>query len=83
MTGPTNSIVFVHGAWMTARSWDNFAAPFEAAGYTVHIPTWPGLDGRTAAELNAAPPAGLGGLRIGQIVDHYAAFIRNLAQPPI
>lgn len=83
MTGPTNSIVFVHGAWMTARSWDNFAAPFEAAGYDVHIPTWPGLDGRTAAELNAAPPAGYGGLRIGRIVDHYADFIRRLPEPPI
>ncbi|MFC3712295.1 alpha/beta hydrolase [Sphingoaurantiacus capsulatus] len=83
MTRPTNSIVFVHGAWMTARSWDNFLPPFEAAGYTVHVPTWPGLDGLSAAEINKAPPAGLGSLRIGQIVDHYADFIRTLPEPPV
>lgn len=76
-------IVFVHGAWMTAQSWDNFIPPFEAAGYTVHVPTWPGLEGRSAAEINAAPPAGFGSLRIGTIVDHYADFIRTLPEPPI
>lgn len=83
MSRQTNSIVFVHGAWMTASSWDNFIPPFEAAGYDVHVPTWPGLAGRTAAELNAAPPPGFGRLRIGQIVDQYAAFIRTLPEPPI
>jgi pimeloyl-ACP methyl ester carboxylesterase len=83
MTGTTNSIVFVHGAWMTAQSWDNFIAPFETAGYHVHVPTWPGLEGLSAAEINAAPPAGFGGLRLGQIVDHYADVIRALPEPPI
>lgn len=83
MTSPTNSIVFVHGAWMTAASWDNFIPPFAAAGFSAHVPTWPGLDGLSAAEINAAPPAGFGGLRIGTIVDHYADFIRSLPEPPI
>lgn len=83
MTRQTNDIVFVHGAWMTAQSWENFIPPFEAAGYSVHVPTWPGLEGRSAAEINAAPPAGLGSLRIGQVVDHYADFIRTLSEPPI
>lgn len=79
----SNTIVLVHGAWMTAASWDNFRKPFEAAGYTVHTPTWPFLDTGTAAELRANPPKGLGSLKAGEIADHIGAFIETLPEKPI
>ena len=63
-------IVLVHGAWVTTASWDDFRRPFEAAGHVVHTPTWPLLDGKTAAEINAAPPPGFGSLTVGKIADH-------------
>jgi pimeloyl-ACP methyl ester carboxylesterase len=63
-------IVLIHGAWVTTASWDDFRRPFEQAGHVVHTPTWPLLDGKTAAEINAAAPAGFGSLTVGKIADH-------------
>jgi len=83
MTKLSNTIVLVHGAWMTAASWDNFRKPLEAAGYTVHAPTWPFLAGRSAADLRANPPAGLGSLKAGEIADHIGKFIETLPEKPI
>lgn len=77
------TIVLVHGAWVTPASWDTFRQPFDAAGYTVHAPAWPFLDGRTAAELNAEPPEDLGRLTVGRIADKYQAFIATLPEAPI
>lgn len=79
----TKTIVLVHGAWMTAESWENFRKPFEAAGYTVHTPTWPHLAGRTAADLRANPPAELGRLTAGAIADHFGRFIETLPEKPL
>jgi pimeloyl-ACP methyl ester carboxylesterase len=79
----TKTIVLVHGAWMTAESWDKFRKPFEAAGYTVHTPTWPYLAGRTAADLRANPPAELGRLSPGAIADHFGKFIEALPEKPL
>lgn len=79
----SRTIVFVHGAWVTAKSWDRFAEPFEAAGYTVHKPSWPGLDGLTADQINNRPPEGFGSLTVGKIADEYEAFIRALPESPI
>jgi pimeloyl-ACP methyl ester carboxylesterase len=79
----TNTIVLIHGAWMTSASCDNFRKPLEAAGYTVHAPTWPHLEGRTAADLRANPPVGLGSLTANAIADHFARFIETLPEKPL
>jgi pimeloyl-ACP methyl ester carboxylesterase len=77
------TIVLIHGAWVTPASWTTFRAPFEAAGYRVHTPAWPYLDGRSAAELNAGPPEGFGAMGVDRIADHLEAFVRALPDPPI
>jgi len=79
----SRTIVFVHGAWVMPASWDNFRKPFEAAGFTVHAPAWPHVEGRSADELNANPPEGFGGLTVGRIADKYQSFIETLPEPPI
>lgn len=41
MSAPTttpDTIVFVHGFWVTPRSWENWMARFEARGYRVLAP---------------------------------------------
>lgn len=78
----TKTIVLIHGAWLTPRSWDRFRARYEAAGYTVVSPAWPMMD-RPVDELNRAPAAGLAQLGIRQIVDHYERIIRGLPESPI
>jgi len=77
------TIVLIHGAWVTAASWKGFRRPFEAAGHAVHTPTWPLLEGRSAAEIAASPPPGFGSLRIEQIAAHLARQIGALAESPI
>ncbi|MEI9926829.1 MAG: alpha/beta hydrolase [Sphingomonas sp.] len=79
----SNHVVFIHGAWMVPACWDDFRKPFEAAGYTVHAPAWPTVDSGTPAELRANPPAGLGGLSVGAIADHYAGVVASLPEPPL
>ncbi|CAN5473866.1 alpha/beta fold hydrolase [soil metagenome] len=79
---PSKTIVFIHGAWMVPGCWDDFRKPFEAAGYMVHAPAWPFLDGK-AADLRANPPEGLGSLTVGEIADHYQAHIESLPEVPI
>lgn len=79
----SQTIVFVHGAWVTPACWDPFRAFFEARGYVTHAPAWPLVDGRSAQELNRAPPPGFGGLTLGTIADRFEAFIRDLPEAPV
>jgi pimeloyl-ACP methyl ester carboxylesterase len=80
MAGRT--IVFIHGAWVTAACWDDFVGYFTERGYQCVAPGWPGKDGRTVQEVRA-DPSPLKGLGVGQIVDHYDKLIRDLPEPPI
>ena len=55
-TGPSkpDTIVMIHGLWMTPRSWEHWQERYEARGYTVHAPAWPGFEVEVEA-LNADP----------------------------
>jgi pimeloyl-ACP methyl ester carboxylesterase len=76
-----DTIVLVHGLWMTAGSWAGWVARYEAAGYAVLTPTYPGMD-RPIAELRA-DPSPIAALSIPRILTHLAAVIRGLDRPPI
>jgi pimeloyl-ACP methyl ester carboxylesterase len=75
-----NSIVLIHGLWMTSLSWENWVARYTARGYRVIARSWPGMDG-DIAELRRDPTA-IATLGIGTIVDHYERIIRSLDSPP-
>jgi pimeloyl-ACP methyl ester carboxylesterase len=77
----TGTIVFIHGAWVTADCWDRFVPFFEARGYTCLAPSWPGKD--RSVEAIRADPSPLAGLGIAEIVAHYERIIRDLPEPPI
>ena len=47
-------VVFVHGLWLLASSWDRWAALFQQAGYATLQPGWPD-DPQTVEEANADP----------------------------
>ena len=57
MSAPTSTpdtIVFVHGFWVTPRSWEDWMARFETRGYKVLAPAYPGFEVEVEA-LNADP----------------------------
>src|SRR2546422_10791448 len=73
--------MFVHGAWLSARSWENYADYFGKRGFAVPAPEWPRRHGdveemRATAEQSA-------GLGVKEIVDHYEVLIRKLDRPPV
>ena len=44
MNNRPDTIVLVHGLWMTPRSWEGWVAHFEAKGFTVLTPAYPGFE---------------------------------------
>src|SRR5690242_20064102 len=47
-------VVFVHGLYLLASSWDNWRALFQERGYTTLAPGWPD-DPETVADANEDP----------------------------
>ena len=81
MTSARPAIVLIHGLWMTPLCWENWVVRFDAAGYEVHAPAWPGMDGPVEdLRRDTTPYARLG---VTEIVDHYDRIIRDLDAPPI
>ena len=76
------TIVFIHGAWVTPLCWDPFTSYFRGKGFNCLTPTWPHKD-KPIEELRRTPPAGLAGLGVTEIVDHYEHVIKALDEPPI
>jgi pimeloyl-ACP methyl ester carboxylesterase len=81
MTPKTNTIVLIHGAWMTPRSWNPFRGFYEERGYRVLTPPWPRIEGEV--EEIRRDPSEMAGLGIAEIVDGYEQLIRLLDEPPI
>src|SRR5262249_9020186 len=38
-------LMFIHGAWLSARSWENYLDYFGTCGYAVSAPEWPRKQG--------------------------------------
>lgn len=76
------NIVFIHGAWLSALSWENFVSYFEDKGYTCSTPEWPYRD-KSVAELRENTPAELAEIGVKELVDHFETIIRAMPEPPI
>ena len=74
-------LVLIHGAWLSASSFENFADYFEQRGFAVSAPEWPRKHG-DVEELRAGGDE-LAGLGLDEIVDHYESLVRALGQPPV
>ncbi len=76
-----DTVVLVHGLWMTPLSWENWVERYNARGYRVLAPAWPGMEG--GIDDLRADPSAIEHLGIEDIVDHYDSIIRSLETPPI
>lgn len=81
MTSRPDTIVMIHGLWMTSRSWEHWAQRYRDAGYNVIAESWPGMD--ADVEALRRNPTPIAEQTIARIVDHYDRIIRGLDHPPI
>jgi non-heme chloroperoxidase len=73
-------VVFVHGLWLLASSWDRWREFFESNGYTTLAPGWPD-DPETVEEAHEDPEV-FAHKRIKQVTDHYIEAIGQLKTKP-
>jgi len=78
--GGRTPVVFIHGLWLLAGSWQRWADLFEGAGYAPVMADWPG-DPASVDEARANPDA-LAGKGVAQVADHVAEMIGALNAKP-
>jgi alpha-beta hydrolase superfamily lysophospholipase len=74
-------LILIHGAWLSARSWEQFADYFAARGFEVSAPEWPRKHGDV--EKLRADGDELADLGLAEIVDHYAQLIVDQDEQPV
>ena len=72
-------MVLIHGAWLSSRSWENYADYFSKRGFDVTAPEWPRKRGDVEEMRETAEESA--GLGVAEIVDHYAELIGALDDP--
>src|ERR671918_924959 len=76
-----DTIVLIHGLWVTSRSWEKWAERYEARGYHVLTPAYPGFEVEVEA-LNE-DPSPIEALTIPGVVEHLESIVAALENPPI
>jgi len=76
-----DTVVLIHGFWMTPRSWEHWVSHYEAKGFKVVAPAYPGLEVEVEA-LNADPTP-IVELTVPRIVEHLESVVKGLETPPI
>ena len=76
-----DTIVLIHGLWMTPRSWEHWAARYEGKGYRVIAPAYPGLE--VEVEALREDPSPIEALNVPDIVGHLEGVVSGLDHPPI
>jgi pimeloyl-ACP methyl ester carboxylesterase len=75
-------VVFVHGMYMNAVSWQPWEQFAAGRGYSTHAPSWPYHRGEPR-ELRARIDPALGRLTFGAVVQHYMKVLDALPERPI
>lgn len=80
-TETADTIVLIHGLWMTPRSWEHWVKFYEDRGFRVLAPAYPGLE--VEVESLREDPSPIAALSVETVVDHYEQIIRALPTKPI
>lgn len=59
--------MLIHGLWMTPRSWQQWVKFYEARGFTVHAPAYPGLE--VEVEALRKDPTPIAALTVKNVVE--------------
>ena len=80
-TSPPNTIVLIHGFWVTPRSWEHWITHYEGRGFRVLAPAYPGFEVEVEA-LNADPTP-IEQVTVPAIIEHLESVVGGLDAPPI
>ncbi len=81
MSRAPDTIVLIHGLWVTPRSWEGWIDRFESRGYRVLAPAYPGLD--VEVEALRDDPSPIEALTVSGTVEHFEGLLSELESPPI
>ena len=76
-----DTIVLIHGLWVTTLSWEHWISRYQARGYRVLAPNWPGME--AGIEDLRRNPSVISRLGVTEIADHYDHLVRALYPPPV
>lgn len=76
-----DTIILVHGFWVTPRSWEHWISRYEARGYRVIAPAYPGFE--VEVESLNQDPTPIEQVTVPQIIAHLEDIVQSLATPPI
>jgi pimeloyl-ACP methyl ester carboxylesterase len=79
--GAPDTIVLVHGFWVTPRSWEKWVERYEGKGYRVIAPAYPGFE--VEVEALREDPSPIEALTIPAIVGRFEEAMAELERPPI
>ena len=80
----TDTVVLIHGLWMTPLSWEHWVTRYERRGMKVLAPGYPGVGPGTAGvEALRKDPSPLANLGVADVFDHLAETIAALDTKPI
>ena len=57
MTTPKARVVFIHGLWLHATSWQPWIGLVEEAGHQATAPGWPGVPDTVAMRMMRSMPS--------------------------
>ncbi|MFC4553985.1 alpha/beta hydrolase [Georgenia faecalis] len=76
-----DTVVLVHGLWMTPRSWEHWVRYYEDKGLRVLAPGYPGFE--IEVEALRENPDVIARLGVPETVDHLASVVAGVDVPPI
>jgi ABC-type oligopeptide transport system ATPase subunit len=79
-----DTIVLIHGLWMTPLAWEHWVKRYEERGFKVITPGYPGVEqGLAGVEALRRDPSSLADLGVREVFDHLADVISKLETKPI
>ncbi|WP_373302464.1 alpha/beta hydrolase [Streptomyces gelaticus] len=80
----TDTVVLIHGLWMTPLSWEHWATRYEQRGLKVITPGYPGIEpGPAGVEALRNDPSPLAGLGVREVFGHLTEVIDALGSEPV
>jgi pimeloyl-ACP methyl ester carboxylesterase len=84
MATETDTIVLIHGLWMTPLAWEHWKTRYEERGFRVLTPGYPGIEpGVEGVEKLRADSSGIGHVGVREVMDSLTELVETLPTPPI